>query len=347
MKAAVTIRERLEECCKALDKRAITPPIEITVGDYSFYPYRGFGDLLGREDFNRLSQSQLRMLLKIMEDILAMERPELFEAFVSDDGVITIDKRQKLIEYSMDIAYNDTRSRIEEIYPQVTYPQTLSHRAVKDGFIRNDTVHEVAHHADFWIDVEGRDKHLQYLHSGSTLLAWCEELDKLLHPDGAAILIGQVREEEGYVPDYLLENGYLPEEIDRMLRAEFFAIAGEYYYGRRQIHPVPSPLLEAYMLQVVGVDLEIQTLCIPFEEMERRRKYLYVAIHDSVNQLLRGKAATYYRLRELLADCAPERRSSIVEMIEKLVCGIIRQVVQDVRIQARIPKPAEAENAPV
>jgi hypothetical protein len=335
----VSLQKELAKRLKALDRKQISPPIEIAVGDYAFYPYRGFNDITGRDDFRKLSQNQLRTLIKITEDILEMERPELFEAFVNDDGIIVVDKAQPHVEYSIDISYNDARSRVEEIFPQVTYPQGVRAVRLQDKFIRNDTAHEVAHHADFWIDVERRGVQLEYLHSSSVLLVWLEELDLLLRPQGVAHLITQVRDAEGYVAESLLSEGYTPKKIDQMLRAEFFAIAGEFYYGSKQRFADRSPLLEAYMTQVLDLDLEIQRLYISFADMEKRRKILREAIHAPVNVLLGTDADAYRVLREKFdATKKYNEKLAIAEEIESLVMHAMARVLKDVRSRIKLPK---------
>lgn len=327
----------LAERYRALDAKEISPPIEIAVGDYVFYPYRGFCDMLEREDFQKLSQNQLRTLVAIADDILSMQHPELFEAFVNDDGIIVVDKYQPHVEYSLDIIYNDARSRVEELFPQVSYPQGIDRRAkVDDMLVRNDTAHEVAHHADFWMDMSQKQPRLDYLHSGSGLLAWIEGLDLLLYPEGVSHLIGKVREAEGYIPSQLLAEGYDPQKVDQMMRAEFFAIAGEYYYGSPQQFAGRSPLLEAYMTMVLGTDLEIQRLYIPFKEMERRRGLLRAAINSPIDALLEDKAGHFHALCERIVQEQKTKRgvglsveieSIAMEAVSKLVLRV-RQTVQ-------------------
>lgn len=326
-----TLQQQLGRCFRALDERGVSPPIEIAVGDYAFYPYRGFCDVLERDDFRKLSQNQLRTLVKIAEDILAMRRVELFEAFVNDDGVVVVDTSQAQVEYSIDIQYNDARSRVEEIYPQVTYPQAgkLVMR-VQDRFVRNDTAHEVSHHADFWMDMERKKARLEYLHSSSTLLAWVEELDRALHPDGVAALIAQVRDAEGYVAEHLLEEGYEPRKVDQMLRAEFFAIAGEFYYGSEQHFPVRSPLLEAYMAEILDLDLDIQRLYIPFKDMEQRRGALRKAIHGTVDELLGDDAGTFHALRERFGE-GGKGKKALARKIESVVVRAIARLAGELR----------------
>lgn len=331
------LQQQLAERYRSLDAKEISPPIEIAVGDYVFYPYRGFSDMLEREDFQKLSQNQLRTLIAIADDIMSMQRPELFEAFVNDDGIIVIDKYQPHVEYSLDIIYNDARSRVEELYPQVSYPQGINRRAkVDDMLVRNDTAHEVAHHADFWMDMSYKQPKLDYLHSGSILLSWIAELDRFLYPQGVADLIGQVREAEGYIPEHLMAEGYSPQKVEQMMRAEFFAIAGEFYCGSPQNFSGRSFLLEAYMRLVLGTDLEIQRLYIPFKEMERRRGLLRTAINSSIDSLLGNKATQFHALYNEIAQArakakmigiAVEMESLALEAISKLVLRV-RQAVQ-------------------
>lgn len=332
-----TLQDQLAGRLRKLDDLLISPPIEIEVGEYAFYPYRGFGDILGREDFRKLTQSQLRTLVKIADDILAMRRPELFEAFVNDDGIIVVDKAQPHVEYSIDIEYNDARSRVEEVYPQVTYPQGLKPVRVQDRFIRNDTAHEVTHHVDFWLNMEAKRFHLDYLHSGSALLAWLGELDAALHPDGVAALIAEVREAEGYVAEALLEEGYTPKKVDQMLRAEFFAIAGEFYYGSQQEFAVRSPLLETYMALVLDTDLEIQRLYIPFKEMEQRRGILRAAIHAPVDTILGDVAETFHPLRAAFDTAEKRERRKIAEAIEDMVMEAMVRLMVQVRQKLKLP----------
>ena len=339
MQTIQQLKDELAERLGAVDLRAVSPPIEIGVGDYSFYPYRGFTDLLERDDFRHLTKPQLRTLIKIADDLLAMRRPELFEAYVHDDGILVIDKEQGQIEYSMDVEYNDARSRIEEIHPQVTYPQALPGRKrVLHKFSRNDTVHEVTHHADFWIDMDDRRKELQYLHSGSMLLNWLQQLDCVLRPDGVANLIMSVREEEGYVAENLLREGYSPDKVDQMMRAEFFAIAGEFYYGSKQSHKEASPLLEAYMHYVLDLDLEIQTLYISFKEMEIRRKFVKNMISQPLDYLLGGDAERYYALRQAFDKSQMElTRKDVVQEIESILISQIKYASEAVRKKVKLP----------
>lgn len=337
-----TLQEQLAARYRALDEQEISPPIEISVGDYAFYPYRGFCDVLERDDFRKLSTNQLRTLIKIADDILAMQSVELFEAFVNDDGIIVVDKAQPHVEYSIDIEYNDARSRVEEIYPQVTYPQVLNKTVrVQDAFVRNDTAHEVTHHIDYWLNMESKNLHLDYLHSSSTLLVWLEELDRVLHPQGVAELICHVREAEGYVPEMLLEEGYTPEKVDQMLRAEFFAIAGEYYYGSKQKPETEaSPLLEAYMRLVLDTDLEIQRLYIPFRDMETRRGVLRAAIHASLDRILRDDGNAYHDMRRQLGETSGPERAQLIQRIEELVIAVMERMMQQVRKRARLASSA-------
>lgn len=337
--AEQTLAQQLAARYAALDKQGISPPIEIAVGDYAFYPYRGFSDIPKRDDFKRLTNNQLKTLIKIADDMLAMQRPELLEAFVNDDGVIVVDKTQPHVEYSVDIEYNDARSRIEEIYPQVTYPQGAKLAGVQDKFIRNDTAHEVAHHADFWMLLSNKHARLTYLHSGSVLLAWLEELDRLLRPHGVASLIAEVRDAEGYVTEVLLEEGYTPRKIDEMLRAEFFAIAGEFYYGSKQRFADRSPLLEAYMTYILDLDLAIQRLYIPFEEMEQRRGVLREAIHAPVNVLLDKEADAFHDLRMRFNKLRKHNdKLAVAEEIEALVIRAIMRISKAVRRELKLPE---------
>lgn len=328
-----SLQLQLAERYRTLDAKEISPPIEIAVGDYVFYPYRGFSDILEREDFQKLSQNQLRTLIAIADDILSMQRPELFEAFVNDDGIIVIDKYQPHVEYSLDIIYNDARSRVEELYPQVSYPQGINrHAKADDILVRNDTAHEVAHHADFWMDMSQKQPNLDYLHSGSALLPWLETLDLLLYPEGVSHLIGKVREAEGYIPSQLLAEGYTPQKIDQMMRAEFFAIAGEYYYGSPQRFTGRAPLLEAYMDLVLGTDLEIQRLYIPFKEMERRRGLLRAAINLPIDSLLGDRAAYFHALCGQMAQEPKTRRAIGLSVeIEAIAMEAISKMVRRVR----------------
>lgn len=335
--AELSLAQQLAERYRMLDKRGISAPIEIVVGEYAFYPYRGFSDVPRRDDFKRLTQNQLKTLIKIADDILAMQRPELFEAFVNDDGIIVVEKSQPHVEYSVDVEYNDARSRIEEIYPQVTYPQGVKMVRVQDHFVRNDTAHEVVHHADFWMKKTAKRAELDYLHSGSALLVWLEELDKHLHPDGVAKLISDVRDAEGYVPELLLEEGYTPRKVDQMLRAEFFAIAGEFYYGSVQHFDTRSPLLEAYMIHVLDLDLEIQRLYIPFEDMEQRRGVLREAIHTPVNLMLGEDAEVFHALREEFDAQDDGGKQAVAEKIEAVVIGAMARLSADIREKVRIP----------
>lgn len=332
------LQQQLAAQLKQLDARSISPPIEIAVGDYAFYPYRGFADIAKREDFRKLSSKQLKRLSRIADDILAMQRPELFEAFVNDDGIIVVDNAQAQVEYSIDIHYNDARSRVEEIYPQVTYPQSGKSQHVQDMFIRNDTAHEVAHHADFWMDMRKKKAQLEYLHSSSVLLAWIEELDILLHPQGVASLIQQVRDAEGYVAETLLEEGYSPRKVDQMLRAEFFAIAGEFYYGSKQHFAERSALLEAYMEEVLDMDLKIQRLYIPFKDMEMRRGILREAIHSPVKTLLGKRAEAFFERREhFLTQEEGKPKQEVAAEIETLVIEAIKDMAQQVQKKIRLP----------
>lgn len=340
------LKEQLAARLEELDARFITPPIEIVVGEYSFYPYHGFSDILSRADFKKLTQGQLKILVKIADDILAMRRTQLFEAFVNDDGIVVVDKQQPHIEYSIDIEYNGARSRIEEIYPQVNYPVNIKATRVQDAFVRNDTAHEVTHHADFWVDQQANTSRLQYLHSTSTLLAWLEELDLDLRPNGVADLFIKVRNAEGYVAERLLEEGYKPAKVDQMLRAEFFAIAGEYYFGSEQTFKARSPLLEAYMEYVLETDLDIQNLYIPFQEMEARRKILREAIHAPVDRLLREHANPFHELRrQLEAEQVNARRARIGREMEKLVIRAVKEMIDNVRSRAKLP-PRRAMRKP-
>ncbi|MCH2545981.1 MAG: hypothetical protein MK052_00010 [Alphaproteobacteria bacterium] len=333
------LRDQLAERFAQLDAKELSPPIEIAVGDCAFYPYRSFCDILEREDFKKITQNQLRTLIKIADDILAMQHPALFEAFVNDDGIIVVDKAQPHIEYSIDIEYNDARSRVEEVYPQVTYPQGMKPLRMKDKFVRNDTAHEVAHHADFWLNMNAADVHLSYMHSSSTLLAWLEELDHSFHPQGIADLFIQVREAEGYVAGALLEEGYPPAKVDEMLRAEFFAIAGEYYYGSKQCFSGKSALLEAYMQHILQCDLDIQIMYIPFEEMERRRGILRNAIHAPVDALLASHAKRYYELREMLEKSRTKNsRANKINAIEALVVAAVKDQAQLLRKKLGVDK---------
>lgn len=336
--AEQTLHSQLAERLKALDAQKLSPPIEIAVGDYAFYPYRGFADIAQREDFQKLTQNQLRTLLKIADDILAMQHTELFEAFVNDDGIIVIDKAQPHVEYSLDIEYNDARTRIEEVYPQVTYPQAAKMAVrVQDKFVRNDTAHEVAHHVDFWLKMDAKKRHLDYLHSSSTLLAWLETLDKVLRPKGVADLVTQVREAEGYVAEVLLEEGYAPKKVDQMLRAEFFAIVGEFYYGSTQRFSDRSPLLEAYMSMVLNTDLELQRLYIPFKIMESRRGELRDAIHAPVDTILGEDAAAFYVLREQFAKTRKHNdKLAIAEQIEGIVIRAIHRLINTIRKKIKL-----------
>ena len=336
--AATNIQDELATCFSELDEQMISPPIEITIGDYSFYPYRGFSDILRRDDYRKLSQQQLKSLLKIGTDILHMRKRELFEAFVNDDGVIVVDKYQEQIEYSIDVEYNDARHKIEEIYPQVAYPQAPKAKPTSDDdFVRNDTAHEVGHHADFWLDVDSHDKHLQYMHSSSTLLAWLEQLDSTLHPGGVADLIVQVRTEEGYVAEALLEEGYKPQKVDSMLRAEFFAIACEFFFGSEQHFEEKSPLLEVYMNQVLETDLDIQNQFITFKEMEQRRAVLYQAIHQPVKAILGHDAKRFQNLRDTLDTLhGRKERVECVSEIEGLVVGRISDIIAEVRDRVKL-----------
>jgi hypothetical protein len=342
----LTLQQQLALRYHELDARAISPPIEIGVGDYAFYPYRGFSDVLAREDFKKLSPNQLRTLIKIADDILAMQRPELFEAFVNDDGTIVVDKAQPHIEYSVDIEYNDARSRVEEIYPQVTYPQSIHPKRIQDGFVRNDTAHEVTHHIDFWLNMESKKLHLDYLHSSSVLLAWLKELDQALRPDGVADLIEKVRHAEGYVPEVLLEEGYTPQKVDQMMRAEFFAIAGEYYYGSEQVFAKHSPLLEAYMMLVLDTDLEIQRLYIPFKDMEARRGVLRHAIHASVESILAQDADIFHTRRQAfdgLTDATEKQMAA--HAIEQIVISAMRRLIQATRQKIKLGNGSDSELA--
>lgn len=332
------LTERLRE----LDAKPISAPIEFGVGNYVFYPYRGFADIAERDDYRKLSASQVRTLTKIADDILAMQRTALFEAFVNDDGIIVVDKAQQQIEYSIDIAYNAARSRVEDIYPQVTYPQTLAAKKVDGAFIRNDTAHEVAHHADYWLDLESKIKSLRYLHSSSTVLNWLIELDRELHPSGVGELILQVRKEEGYDEQTLLEDGFGVEKVGEMLRAETFAIACEYYYGSQQPEDIDSPLLKAYMLQVLELDLAIQTLFIPLKEMERRRGLLRAAIHRGVDAILGEDEDSFRVLRGKLATVTGELRNEHVKAIETVVLRALTALLQEVQDAIRLPSRKEA-----
>jgi hypothetical protein len=336
-----TLQQQLGARYRKLDRLQISPPIEIAVGDYAFYPYRGFCDVLERDDFRKLSSNQLRTLIKIADDILAMQRTELFEAFVNDDGIIVVDKAQPHVEYSIDIEYNDARSRVEEIYPQVTYPQGLKPVRVQDRFVRNDTAHEVTHHIDYWLNMESKQLHLDYLHSSSTLLVWLEELDRILHPQGVAELIGAVREAEGYVAEALLDEGYTTQKVDQMLRAEFFAIAGEYYYGSPQASGESSPLLEAYMRLVLDTDLEIQRLYIPFRDMETRRGVLRAAIHAPLDRILREDANAYHALRRQWSEASESERQGITPRIESLVIGAMGRMMHKLRQRVRLASSSE------
>lgn len=328
----------LAERFSKLDGKPISAPIELGIGEYAFYPYRGYSDISQRDDFRKLSQSQLKMLIKIADDILNMQRTELFEAFVNDDGIIVIDKAQKQIEYSIDIAYNAARSRVEDIYPQVTYPQTMATSRVQDLFVRNDTAHEVAHHADYWLDLESKIKSLDYLHSSSTLLRNLKVLDEELRPDGVAQLISQVRMEEGYVSEALLEEGYDADKVQAMLNAEFFAIACEFYYGSVQPSKASSPLLEAYMLLVLDLDLDIQTLYIPLKDMEARRGVLRKAIHADMDEILGEDADSFQLLYARLRSLTGAAREDYVNAIEIVILRAVTRLVDRVREQVRLPR---------
>ncbi len=333
-----TLSQQLVERFAALDARPLTPPIEVVVEEYAFYPYRGFSDISQRDDFRHLTKEQLHTLIKIADDLLAMQRPELFDAFVNDDGILVIDPEQEMIEYSIDIDYNASHSRVREVYPQVAFPYLESSEPEEDDFHRNDLAHEMAHHADFWVDHRATMRHLLYMHSSSTLLAWLEELDILLHPDGVAALIQRVRNDEGYVPAALLENGHAPARVDEMLRAEFFAIAGEFYYGSRQPFKQQSPLLEAYMRLVLDTDLEIQNLIIPFAEMERRRKVLRDAIHAKLERLLRRHGSVYHELRRKLREAKTKAEATqITRELEKTVIQAMEEMATGVRERAKLP----------
>lgn len=331
------LHHELAERFTLLDAKPISAPIEIAVGNYAFYPYRGYGDIAERDDFRKLSQSQLKTLIKIADDLLAMQRPELFDAFVNDDGLIVVEKAQKQIEYSIDIAYNAARSRVEDIYPQVTYPQTLKNPRVQEHFIRNDTAHEVAHHADYWLDLESKIKSLDYLHSSSTLLRWLTALDCELRPAGVAQTIRQLRTEEGYDSQRLLAEGYAVEKVQEMLNAEFFAIACEFYYGSTQPAALVSPLLEAYMLLVLDTDLDIQTLYIPLKDMERRRGLLRRAIHADIAEILGEDADSFRMLYERLKGLTGAVREEHVNALEVVVVRAVTRLVDRVRLEAKLP----------
>lgn len=331
------LHEELATRLRELDARQISAPIEMGVGNYAFYPYRGYGDIAERDDFRKLSQNQINRLLTICDDILSMQRKELFEAFVNDDGIIVIDKNQKQIEYSIDIAYNAARSRVEDIYPQVTYPQTMPMERVQDIFVRNDTAHEVAHHADYWLDLESKFKYLDYLHSSSTLLRWLVELDRELRPDGISELIFYVRRQEGYVEENLLKEGYDAVKVQDMLNAEFFAIACEYYFGRPQTYQAASPLLEAYMLLVLDTDLDIQTLFIPLKDMEMRRGVLRKAIHADMDSILGDDADSFRMLHARMQFLTGAARQEYVNAIEIVVLRAITRLVEQVRKAVKLP----------
>ncbi|MBM3617365.1 MAG: hypothetical protein FJX23_02345 [Alphaproteobacteria bacterium] len=332
----------LAEKLRALDARQISAPIEFGVGNYAFYPYRGFADIAERDDYRKLSPTQVATLTKIADDILAMQRTELFEAFVNDDGIIVVDKAQQQIEYSIDIAYNAARSRVEDIYPQVTYPQAMPAKRADDLFVRNDTAHEVAHHIDYWLNLESKVKSLKYLHSSSTLLNWLIELDRELHPDGVAALVQHVRKEEGYDKQSLLEEGYTVEKVDQMLRAESFAIACEYYYGSAQPQVRHSVLLEAYMEQVLDLDLAIQTLFIPLKEMERRRGLLRAAIHLGIDEILGEDEDSFQLLKKRVAEQKGASRAEHVQAIETVVLRVMARLLAEVRESIRLPAMKDA-----
>lgn len=278
------LKQQLKTVCAQLDEAGVVPPIEFSIGDVSLYPYQGFSDILQMHDFNHLKASELRTLLAICHDLRHMQNHALFEAFVHDDGVISIDEDQPYIEYSVDISHHHSTNNV---YPQITYPiNLLLERHQHERFIGNDTAHESAHHMDSWVDMRSHSTLPIPLHSSSNLLQWCVKLDRLLHPNGLSNLILEVRKAHGYEPRALLKDGYKKREVLNMLRAEFFAITAEYYYGTKQNFAISSPLLEAYFRHIVALDVEIQGRLLSIREMHLKRGILRRSIHAPLEDLL-------------------------------------------------------------
>jgi hypothetical protein len=324
------LHHKLTELFQQLDAKSVPAPVEFCIGNYVFYPDGGYSDMASHPDFRKLNISQIKRLCAIAEDLLAMQKTALFQSFVRDEGIIVIDKMQGQIEYSMDIAYYSTSSRVMEIYPQITYPQKIEKQRLDSAFVTNDLIHEAAHHIDYWLNMQPKKRALHYLHSSSLLLNWLVELDLKLRPQGVSRLIVQVREEEGYSKTVLREAGYKPNVVTNILCSEFFAIACEYYYGGRP--SIPSPLLEAYISYVVDFDLAIRNGFLAYKEIEKKRGSLWRWLHTDTDKLLGDRKAEFQRLIKAFDSLSDDiDKRLLTGKIEALAVKIVAETIEHVK----------------
>lgn len=286
------LHSSLADLFNQLDMCDIPVPTEFGIGNYVFYPDGKFTDISSHRDFYKLSPSYVQILLNISQDLLHLQNNELFKVFVQDGGILVIDKAQRQVEYSIDIVYSTLSSRLEEVYPQITYPNKIATKESQFPFVRNTVAHEAAHHADYWLDSRSKNKLLYYLHSGSVLFNWLFECDRLLYPNGLANLILHVREEEGYSETSLLKKGYDNTLVQDILRAESFAITCEFYSGNIQEFS-HSSLLEIYINQVLTKDIDIRKSLNGQQKNDVGRGALYKAINADIEIIL-GESRTKF-----------------------------------------------------
>ncbi len=130
-------------------------------------------------------------------------------------------------------------------------------------FERNFIAHELGHFMD---QVFTPDKGPKPYHSAGNIFKACFELDKRLHSDGVASIIEKTMEESGYNRETLTKKarqiGVPGAKIDDYIRyhqdCERFALTVEFYFGSAQSPSLRSPILEAYVDHIVGVDIGIK-----------------------------------------------------------------------------------------
>lgn len=328
---------------KQLDENHISVPIEVVIGDDVYTPSKGFLSLFDEPKFSKLSERQLATLHSIANDLQNMSHPSIWEAFVKDDGIIVIDRFQEQIEYSVDIQYNAARTRVEGIYPQVSYPQEVR-KAKYDQFFRNNTVHEVAHHADFWLDAGRKPVCLEYMHSHSTLFQLLAEWDMALHPEGVCGMIHAIRQIEGYDPQTLINDGFSMDHVERMLNAELFAICAEFYYGRKQDNRHHSPMLEVYMREILGLDIDVQEYMLPLMDIEAKRGILRRAIYLPFKVMV-DEFAGDIMLRNVAADVTRNvaTYATSADAFEASVVSWVQNIARTCRHAMDLPYIAERE----
>lgn len=143
---------------------------------------------------------------------------------------------------------------------------TSSKQAV-DGYRQVELIHELGHFLDTWspfhdMTTTTNISALRHQHSDNGLFSNAMHLDTILYPDGIARFIECIH--RASYPDGC---EWRPQEL--------FAVATGYYFGPRQFTQRRSPVLEAYMEEVVGLDIAVLRSDLPDMDKHRLREILH------------------------------------------------------------------------